>query len=108
MILRAIRRVLFWTYARGSWQYDLICLVILTFIFLTPRSVFDRSVTEDPKSGESILPSRPDPLAGNREKVVRPSERTDVGEPAKPLPESVSDTGAQLDSTNQENQEQQP
>jgi hypothetical protein len=31
-------RSVFWTYRRGSWQYDIICVVILAFIFLTPRS----------------------------------------------------------------------
>jgi len=31
-------RSVFWTYKRGSWQYDLIVMVILAFIFLTPRS----------------------------------------------------------------------
>jgi len=31
----------FWVYERGSWQYDIICAVILAFIFLTPRSVFN-------------------------------------------------------------------
>lgn len=40
--LRAIGRFfhasVFWTYARGSWQYDVICAVILAFIFLTPAS----------------------------------------------------------------------
>ena len=30
-------RSVFWTYRRGSWQYDVIVLVILAFIFLTPR-----------------------------------------------------------------------
>jgi len=30
-------RSVFWTYRRGSWQYDIIVLVILAFIFLTPR-----------------------------------------------------------------------
>ncbi len=37
--LVAVRSV-FWSYQRGSWQYDLIILVILTFIFLTPTSWF--------------------------------------------------------------------
>ena len=31
-------RSVFWTYKRGSWQYDIILVVILAFIFLTPRS----------------------------------------------------------------------
>jgi hypothetical protein len=33
-------RSIFWTYERGSWQYDIICAVILAFIFLTPASWF--------------------------------------------------------------------
>lgn len=33
-------RSVFWTYKRGSWQYDIIVVVILAFIFLTPRSWF--------------------------------------------------------------------
>lgn len=35
-----ISRAIFWTYERGSWQYDIICAVILAFIFLTPRGWF--------------------------------------------------------------------
>lgn len=33
-------RSVFWSFRRGSWQYDLIVLVILAFIFLTPREFF--------------------------------------------------------------------
>jgi hypothetical protein len=33
-------RSFFWSYERGSWQYDIICAVILVFIFLTPASWF--------------------------------------------------------------------
>lgn len=33
-------RAVFWTYERGSWQYDVICAVILAFIVLTPRAWF--------------------------------------------------------------------
>ncbi len=44
--LIALRSV-FWSYERGSWQYDIICLVILAFIFLTPASWFhDRPTLE--------------------------------------------------------------
>ncbi len=32
-----VRRTVLWSYERGTWQYDVICLVILAFIFLTPR-----------------------------------------------------------------------
>jgi len=30
-------RSVFWSFKRGSWQYDLIVIAILAFIFLTPR-----------------------------------------------------------------------
>jgi hypothetical protein len=33
-------RSFFWSYERGSWQYDIICAVILAFIFATPSSWF--------------------------------------------------------------------
>ncbi len=33
-------RTLFWSYERGSWQYDLIVVAILAFIFLIPTSWF--------------------------------------------------------------------
>jgi len=36
-----VSHAIFWTYERGSWQYDVICAVIVAFIFLTPRAVFN-------------------------------------------------------------------
>ncbi len=35
-----LRPIVLWTYRRGSWQYDLICALILAFIFLTPQEFF--------------------------------------------------------------------
>ncbi len=35
-----IRKAIFWSYERGSWQYDVICVMILAFIFLTPTNWF--------------------------------------------------------------------
>ena len=45
----AIRRFILWEYPRASWQYDVIVALILGFIFLTPRSVF-----QDEKQAASI------------------------------------------------------
>jgi hypothetical protein len=42
-----IHRAFFWSYERGSWQYDVIVAAILAFIFLTPRSWYQR----DPNLG---------------------------------------------------------
>jgi len=36
-----ITRSIFWSYERGSWQYDLIVAAILAFIFLSPRAWFN-------------------------------------------------------------------
>ena len=36
-----MKRFLLWSFERGSIQYDVICVVILAFIFLTPASVFN-------------------------------------------------------------------
>src|SRR5262245_32341522 len=35
-----MKRFLLWSFERGSRPYDVICLVILAFIFLTPTSLF--------------------------------------------------------------------
>lgn len=41
MILQAVKKLFLWTYARNTWQYDVLCALILAFIFLTPKSWFD-------------------------------------------------------------------
>ena len=33
-------RTFFWSYERGTWQYDLAVIVILVFVLLTPRNWF--------------------------------------------------------------------
>ena len=40
-IFRTIKKLFFWGYARNTWQYDVLCALILAFIFLTPQSWFD-------------------------------------------------------------------
>jgi len=35
-----LKKIFFWNYARNTWQWDLLCVVILIFIFLTPNSWF--------------------------------------------------------------------
>jgi hypothetical protein len=36
-----MKRFLLWSFERGSIQYDVICVVIIAFIFITPASFFD-------------------------------------------------------------------
>ena len=37
------KKVVFWNYPRTSWQWDVLCVLILVFIFLTPKSWFQNS-----------------------------------------------------------------
>ncbi len=37
------RKVVFWTYPRTSWQWDILCVLILVFIFLTPKGWFENT-----------------------------------------------------------------
>jgi hypothetical protein len=47
------RRLIFWDFARASWQYDLVVGIILIFIFATPRDWF----RDQPKASSIILMS---------------------------------------------------
>lgn len=35
-----IKNVLLWSHARGTWQYDALCLMIVLTVFLVPSSFF--------------------------------------------------------------------
>jgi hypothetical protein len=47
-LLSAIRKLFFWNYARNTWQWDILCVLILIFIFLTPKSWFENSERRGP------------------------------------------------------------
>ncbi len=36
-----LRKLIFWNYERNTWQWDVLCVLILIFIFLTPKSWFE-------------------------------------------------------------------
>ena len=38
-----IKKIFLWEYARNTWQWDILCVLILAFIFLTPKSWFEGS-----------------------------------------------------------------
>ena len=46
-MLGAFKKILFWSYGRTSWQYDVLSVLILAFVFLTPPSWFQ---TGEPKA----------------------------------------------------------
>ena len=38
-----MKNVINWNYERASWQWDLLCVVIMIFIFTTPKSWFNKA-----------------------------------------------------------------
>lgn len=40
-VLRIFKKLFFWSYGRSTWQYDVLCVLILAFVFLTPKAWFD-------------------------------------------------------------------
>ena len=53
-LLTTLKKIFFWNYARNTWQWDVLCVVILIFIFLTPKSWL--SGGERPKNKEHQSP----------------------------------------------------
>ncbi|HEX8247741.1 MAG TPA: hypothetical protein VF599_06200 [Pyrinomonadaceae bacterium] len=37
-----VKDIIQWNYRRGTWQYDAFCLLIIAFIFLTPKIWFEK------------------------------------------------------------------
>jgi len=70
LLLAALKKTLFWSYERGSWQYDVMCVLILVFIFLAPNSVFHshRSSAADDETARPIVVTSEEvgPIDGSR------------------------------------------
>lgn len=69
---KVLRGILVWSYERGTLQYDIICALILAFIFLTPRSCFEPRnkvpppAEPAPKASEAKAPQSAPANAGPR------------------------------------------
>lgn len=37
-----VRKIVWWDFERASWQWDILCLLIVAFIFLTPKAWFEK------------------------------------------------------------------
>jgi hypothetical protein len=50
-----LSRTIFWSYERGTWQYDVAVILILIFVLLTPRGWFrDQPQVGMPASSEQV------------------------------------------------------
>jgi hypothetical protein len=68
-----LKNLLIWSYERGTLQYDIICALILAFVFFMPPScfvakreaippqVFGRSASNTTHSEKAINPAQPEP-----------------------------------------------
>jgi hypothetical protein len=60
-----VKKIIFWNYGRNSWQYDVLCALILAFIFLTPKSWFTSELApadghQTPLAAKTLLLAWPD------------------------------------------------
>ncbi|MGI8467713.1 MAG: hypothetical protein ACR2N3_04605 [Pyrinomonadaceae bacterium] len=72
-----MKDIIQWKYERASWQWDILCIVILIFIFLTPKTWFDNREklatqtsrlivkAEDFPLDKTVLEKRVKELSGN-------------------------------------------
>ncbi len=86
-ILRTmLRKLIFWNYERNTWQWDVLCVVILIFIFLTPKSWFKngerRGLGTHQNSAVSTLLVGPELIDNAQDKAqVEQLVRTRTGRP---------------------------
>jgi hypothetical protein len=84
-----LKDIILWKYERASWQWDLLCFLIILFIFLTPKQWFEKPeatrvsrlvVKTKEFSPEKIeLERRVKELSGNPDaEILEWHERTDA------------------------------
>ncbi len=67
-----LKDIILWKYERASWQWDLLCFLIILFIFLTPKTWFDRKETLATQTSRLIVKAKDfSPDRQNLEKRVR-------------------------------------
>jgi hypothetical protein len=52
-LFTTLRKIFLWRYARNTWQWDILCVLILVFIFLTPKTWFEGSERQTKKAHQT-------------------------------------------------------
>lgn len=89
--METLKKIILWKYERASWQWDLLCFLIVLFIFLTPKEWFDKREPLATQTARLIVKGKdysPDPKemekrvreqVGNpKAEIVKLNERTDA------------------------------
>ena len=67
-----IKDIILWRYERASWQWDLLCFLIILFIFLTPKQWFDKRDPLATRTSRLIVKAKDfSPDRKDMEKLVR-------------------------------------
>ncbi|MGA8026346.1 MAG: hypothetical protein WB992_04320 [Bryobacteraceae bacterium] len=74
--MNGLKRLIFWDFARATWQYDIVVGLILVFIFVTPRDWFH----DQPKASSIILMSS---LHGSNRVFIATELLEDVPDPQR-------------------------
>ena len=82
-ISTSAKRVFFWTYPRTSWQWDVLCVLILVFIFLTPKSWFENTAFKRSHAAQTTI-IMPVDVAGAQ------LDKGEIGQRVKQLPGRVN------------------
>jgi hypothetical protein len=71
-VRKTARHIFVWSYERGTLQYDIICALILAFIFFVPRSCFlpNRTVGQKPPAQKSA-PAVQQPAMSDNESIPK-------------------------------------
>lgn len=76
-----MKDIILWKYERASWQWDVLCVLILVFIFATPKSWFDKREKLATRTSRLIVKAQDFPLEMNdRERHVREMSGNDNAE----------------------------
>lgn len=70
-MLESIKKIILWRYERGTWQYDVFCLLIIAFIFITPKVWFDKREKLATQTSRLIVKAKDLPVESEREKRVK-------------------------------------
>jgi hypothetical protein len=95
-ILDTAKKAVFWTYPRTSWQWDVLCVLILAFIFLTPKSWFENSAYQRTHMGQTAIVVSTDVVGTKLDKAeIERRARLQLGRPGS----QVSEVRERLDAS---------
>jgi len=88
---RGLKRIFLWNYGRSTWQYDVLCVLILAFVFLTPKSWFESSELDKSKGHPNSLAgiTLPDQGKATTNKGVVASEQGAMGKTGRINEENI-------------------